>query len=87
MVLAIVGHEPAVGREQAVELGHDGRCPRRERHVTSTLLNAPSSSERGGQFALVHPKDAEATVVRQRLAGPRLEDESGDSAMPTIFKR
>ena len=59
------------GCDRAPPIGA-GSCP--GARSTSTLLNAALQIERRGEFALIHPEDAEAPVVRKRLARARFEN-------------
>ena len=71
---AVVGDEAAVRREHAVERGHDRRVRRAGCDIHEHAVERAVELERVREFALVHPEDTEAPVVRQRVAGPRLED-------------
>ena len=75
VVLAAIGDEPAVGREQAVELRHHRRSACAGREIDEDVVECAIEFKGGREFPLVHPEDAETPVVRQRLARARLEDE------------
>ena len=74
VVAAVIRDEAAVGREHAVHLGHHRRNRRTRRDIEEHAVERAVELEGVGQLALVHPENAEAPVVRQRVARPRLED-------------
>ena len=75
LVLAGVGPAGAVGREQAVHFRDDRRGIGAGREIDADVVERAVEIVGHGDGAVVHPDHAEAFVVRQGLAGARLEDE------------
>ena len=68
VVLVIIGNQPAIWTENAVDFGHDNVVVGSGSHLRHHVIERAIKSECLGKCALVHPKHAEATTVRNGLS-------------------
>src|SRR5262249_44924282 len=74
VVLAVIGNQSAIRRQDAVDLGHYGTAVSTGCGLRDYVIECAVQSERLGKCALVHPEDAEATAIWKALARAGFEN-------------